>query len=84
MHVLLQYSETSYYVHIQYKMASIKFLFLFLRREGGGEVLQKSLKVWVKCDYREDLHVEMHVHTLDLNIAHNRSFQKNCAKSGEV
>ena len=32
-----------------------------------GEVLQKSLKVWVKCDYSEALHIEMHVHTPNLN-----------------
>jgi hypothetical protein len=33
------------------------------------EVLQKSLKVWVKCDYFEALHSEMHVHTSNLNNA---------------
>ena len=42
-------------------MASTKFFF--------GEVLQKSLKVWVKCDYFEALHIEMHVHTSNLNTA---------------
>ena len=41
-----------------------------------GEVLQKSLKVWVKCDYFEALHIEMHVHTANLNIAYPTCIQK--------
>ena len=32
------------------------------------EVMQKSLKVWAKCDYFEALHIEMHVQTSNLNI----------------
>ena len=33
-----------------------------------GEVLQKSLKVWVECDNFEALHTEMHVlYTSNLN-----------------
>ena len=32
------------------------------------EVLQFFLKVWVKCDYFEALHIEMHVHISNLNI----------------
>ena len=32
-----------------------------------GEVLQKGLKVWVKCDYLETLHIKLHVHTSNLN-----------------
>ena len=58
MHVRLQYSEVSYYFHIQ-QVANIKCLIC--------EVLQKSLKVWVKCDYFETFHIEMHVHTSNLN-----------------
>ena len=44
---------------MQFKTANIKFIL--------GEVLQKSLKVWVKCDYFDALHIEMHVHTSNLN-----------------
>ena len=29
--------------------------------------MQKGLKLWVKCYYFEALHIEMHVHTSDLN-----------------
>ena len=32
------------------------------------EVLQKGLKVWVKCDYFNALHIEMHVHTSNLKL----------------
>jgi len=35
------------------------------------EALAKSLKVWVKCDYFEALHIEMHVHTSNLNTDWN-------------
>jgi hypothetical protein len=62
LHVLLQYSETSCYFCIQYKTANIK-LFLFVK------VLQNNLKVGVKCDYFEALHIEMHVPTSDLNTS---------------
>ena len=45
-------------------------IYLFL-----SEVLQKkSLKVWVKCDYFEALHIEMHVPTADLNTDYHHHF----------
>ena len=31
-------------------------------------MLQKSLKVWVKCDYFEAIHIKMHVHTSNLTL----------------
>jgi len=36
--------------------SSFYFLFVF-------KVLQKGLRVWVKCDYFKALQIEMHVHT---------------------
>ena len=66
MHVLLQYSEISHYFHIQHKTANIKFF---------GEVLQKTLKVWVERDYFEALHIQMHVHISNLNTAVDSSLQ---------
>ena len=36
-----------------------------------GEVLQKSLKVWVKGDDFEAFHLEMHVHTSNLHTCPN-------------
>ena len=60
LHVFLQYSKTSYYFHIQYKTASIKFGVF------NVECCKKCLKVWVKCDHSEALHIEMHVDTSNL------------------
>ena len=44
-------------------MANIKFFFC--------GVLQNSLKIWVKCDYSEALHIEMHVHTSNLDTGNS-------------
>ena len=44
-------------------------------------MLQKSLKVWVKCDHFEALDIEMHVHTWNLNTDPKaKNTKKNEAK----
>ena len=44
-----------------------RFIFMFNTKRPISsfffESIAKSLKVWVKCDYFEALHIEMHVHT---------------------
>ena len=62
LHVLLQYSKTSYYFlshSIQNSQYQVSLFYV--------KCCKKSLKVWVKCDHSEALHIDMHVHTSNLN-----------------
>jgi hypothetical protein len=56
---LLQYSDTSIIPKSNTKRPISSWIF--------GEVLPKSLKVWVRCDNFKALHIKMHVHTSNLN-----------------
>jgi hypothetical protein len=56
---LLQYSDTSIIPKSNTKRPISSWIF--------GEVLPKSLKVWVRCDNFKAIHIKMHVHTSNLN-----------------
>ena len=48
------------------------------------EVLQKKLKVWVKCDCFEALHIEMHVHTSNLNTSRSHMTKSKLESVWEI